>query len=182
MTPPQVLLRDTEAVLRRAIQDFGRPATSANATEFYQLRLQAAIFQYDICRQIVGLWVFEPKGFGVNLVLKDIVHKLYEYDFALSKRLIGRVLGLATARGIQLDRKMFKEERAKWRKEFARLQAWSQVRNAAGGHYGADIRQQFELLQQLEREEVMAVAIAFMNFNGKVIVTLAAVGSGKRAA
>jgi hypothetical protein len=147
MTPPESLLRETEDVLKRAIEDFKRPATSANAAEFYQLRLQAAIFQYEICRQIVGLWVFEPKGFGVNVVLKDIVHKLYEYDLALSRRLIGRVLSLATARGIQLDRKMFKEERAKWRKEFARLQAWSEVRNEAGGHYGADINRQVELLQ-----------------------------------
>jgi hypothetical protein len=178
---PAELLRDAERLLLKALADYERPATSTNASEFFQLRLQAAIFQYELCRQVVCLWHFEPAEFALKVALKDIVHKLYEYDQAVCRSVIGRVLRLSTARGIELDRKVFKEERASWRKELSQLQEWSSVRNAAGGHYDSDIRNQVQLLQGLDRETVMSVAFAFMNFNGRVIKALAAVGRGKAA-
>ncbi|MEJ1962241.1 MAG: hypothetical protein WDO56_12120 [Gammaproteobacteria bacterium] len=179
MKPHLDLLRAAENVLLKALADFKAPGKSSHATEFNELRVQAAIFNYDICSSMVSLWVTEPRDFAQGVALKSIVLKLYEYDVALSSRLVNRILRLAQARGMDMPSDTIKQERRKWRDELARLKKWSDLRNQAAGHYGKDIGRQVTLISELESKDVMSVAKAFLSFNNAVSKVLASVGRGK---
>src|SRR6185503_21389968 len=173
------LLRASEKALARALNDYKAPASSSAAAEFHQLRVQGAIFNYDICSSMVSLWITEPRGFAQSVALKNIVGKLYEYDLALSSRLVNRILRLAEDRGMSVPSDTIKREGRKWRDQLARLSRWADLRNHASGHYGKDIPKQIELISELQRNEVMSVAEAFLSFNNFVSTVLADVGRGR---
>jgi hypothetical protein len=114
----------------------------------------------------------------MKVCLRDLVHKLYEYDQALSDRLVKRTLDLAQERGIDLKGVDIRAERTKWKHQLSKLQAWSDLRNQAAAHYGKDISEQVRLISSLEQTEVLAVARAFLSFNIAVLHGLARIGRG----
>jgi hypothetical protein len=171
-------LADAEQRLEQALSEYETTQRSAAAAEFYELRLQAAIFNYDVCRTIAGLLRDEPKGFALKVCLRDLVHKLYEYDQSLSERLVKRILDLAQVRGVDLKDADIRAERAKWKQHLSKLQSWASLRNQTAAHYGKNIPEQVRLIGSLEREDVLAVARAFLSFNVAVLRELARIGRG----
>ena len=178
ITSPEELLQRASRILSGALADYEAPGISPHAVEFYEVRVQAAIFNYDITREFVALWQHEPQGFALNVSLKDLVHKLYEYDKALTGRLVGRLLSLAAARGVAIQAADLREERKRWKAQLSRLGKWSEVRNSATGHYSSDISKQVRLLKQLNRGEIVDVAAAVLTYNGAILKLLAKVGQG----
>ena len=148
------------------------------AKEFVELKLQASIFQYDVCAEMVGFSRNKPTGFVAVVALKGLVLRLYEYDDLLNTSFIPRLLRLAEARGVPFNRDEVKLARTQWRGELKRLKQWSGVRNHAAGHYGKDLERQVALLKQLDPNEVMAVAKAFLSFNMSLLVGLRDAGRG----
>jgi|SRR6266850_4748151 len=179
MKEPGAVLRDAQDRLTQALAEYEADGKSAQAGEFYELRLQAAIFNYDISREVVSLWSNNPTAFALQVTLKDIVHKLYEYDQALSGKLINRMLALARARGVEVQSADIRHERRKWREQLSILSKWAALRNQTSAHYGKDIAKQVKLLKQLDRKQVMEVAAAFLSFNIVVLKALARVGRGE---
>lgn len=182
MKPPVELLRKSEERLNQALRDFESPPSSALAKDFYELRIQAAVFNYDICYDIVALWQSCPTGFAEKVALKSLIHKLYEYDQLMQKHLVSKLLVLAKARGIPISGEHIKAERKKWRTELGHLQTWHDVRNQATGHYGKNILEQIRLLKEVSREQVIGVATAFLSYNISVLKVLRDAGRGKPAA
>jgi hypothetical protein len=178
MKQPATLLRESEERLNKALADYEAPPSSTLAREFYELRIQAAIFNYDVTYDVVSLWRHEPSGFAEKVALKSLVHKLYEYDELLSKHLVARILELAHARSVHIRSTDIKAERRKWSAQLVKLQSWSGLRNQATGHYGKDTAAQVALLKHLRRDQVMNVAAAFLSFNITVLKVLANAGRG----
>ena len=182
MTSPTELLQESEVQLSTALTDFESPPSSTLAAEFYELRVQAAIFNYDVSYDIVSLWHNAPSGFAEKVALKSLVHKLYEYDQLMQKHLVHRLLTLARARRVGIESEDIKAERKKWRTQLARLQTWSDVRNQVTGHYGKDIPSQVALLKTIDRAEVMQVVQAFLSYNIGILKMLARAGRGSAEA
>ena len=178
MKQPDALLRDSEERLNQALADYEAPPTSALEGEFYELRLQAAIFNYDVTFDVVSIWRNEPSGFSEKVALKNLVHKLYEYDSVLNESLVARMLELARARNVPMRSADVKAERRKWSEQLTTLRSWSSLRNQATGHYGKDTAAQVALLQRLRRDQVMSVAAVFLSFNITVLKMLANTGRG----
>ncbi len=147
--------------------------------EFIELKLQACIFQYDVCAEMASVVRNQPTGFAVSVALKGLVLRLFEYDLALSKHLIPKMLSLAKVRGIAVDREDVREQRRKWKAELKVLQRWSDVRNEAAGHYGSDLQFQIDLLSSLSFDQVMLVTKAFLSFNMGLLVLLRDAGLGQ---
>jgi hypothetical protein len=173
------LLGKADALLRSALADYEESRSNPLAREFYELRLQGAMFHYDLAYDIVSLWTLEPSGFAEKLALKSTIHKLYEYEQVLSGRLIARMLALAHARNIPVPTAAVKEERKKWKTQLARLQSWSRLRNEVSGHYGKDIHSQVRLLQGIRRIEVVEVLEGLLSFNIYALNILRAAGRGE---
>ncbi|WP_152602795.1 hypothetical protein [Caballeronia sordidicola] len=145
--------------------------------EFNEMRLQATIFQYDICAEMTGLIRNAPLGFARNVALKGLVHSLFEYDLTLNQ-LIPRLLDLMKARKLPIDQQDIKAQRKKWAVEFRRLRAWSGARNVATGHYSPELAKQVEALKGIDSAEVMEVCTAFLSFNMAILHILAEAGRG----
>ena len=148
------------------------------AKEFVELKLQACIFQYDVCAEMLSFLRNKPTGFAAAVALKGLVLRLYEYDDLVNTNFIPRLLALAEARNVPFDRAVVKQARAQWKDELKRLKRWSDVRNHAAGHYGKDFELQVALLRQLEPEEVMSVTKAFLSFNMSLLVGMRDAGRG----
>lgn len=176
MKSPDELLHESERRLNQALADYEAPPTSALAREFYELRLQAAIFNFDISYDTVAIWRSKPSGFAEKVALKSLIHRLYEYDQLNQKHLVPRILALAKARNVSVTREHVSTERKKWKLHLSRLSAWSGVRNQATGHYGRDIESQVRLLKTISRKEVMDVSAAFLSYNVAILKALASTG------
>lgn len=176
----QRAVQKAEDNLNRALAEY--ESTSALlALEFRELKLQACIFQFDICAEMAGLMQNRPTGFAASVALKGLVLRLYEYDQLLTKHLIARLLALAKARNVPVDREDIRAQRKQWRSELSRLQQWSDVRNEAAGHYGKNLSRQVELLKMLDANDVLAVTQAFLRFNMGVLEVLRDAGRGSDA-
>ncbi len=152
------------------------------ALEFVELKLQATIFQYDVCAEMVSFVRNKPIGFAAAVALKGLVLRLYEYDDLLNSTFIPRLLALAEKRGIAFDKAKVKAARSHWKTELARLKRWSSFRNQVAGHYGKDLQAQIGLLKNLDPDEVMAVTRAFLSFNLALLHGLAEAGKGVASA
>jgi hypothetical protein len=148
------------------------------AQEFVELKLQASIFQYDVCLEMASFVRNKPTGFATRLALKGLVLRLYEYDDLMNTHVIPKLLELARKRDVPFDKASVKAARDTWKTELKRLRKWSDVRNQAAGHYGRDLHSQIRLLKQLEPDEVMEVARAFFSFNMALLVGLRDAGRG----
>lgn len=153
-------------------------APAGLAKEFVELKLQATIFQYDVCAEMVSFMRNKPKGFAAAVALKGLILRLYENDDLMNTTFIPRLLLLAEKRGIPFDRAAVKTLRSEWRTELARLKRWSSFRNLAAGHYGKDLHAQVNLLKELDPNEVMGVTKAFLSFNMALLVGLRDAGKG----
>lgn len=151
------------------------------ASEFHELRLQACIFQYDICVEMASIIRNEPSGFSLSVALKGIVHKLFEYYQTLNKHIIPKLLRLATARCVPDDRDEIRAERKNWQGELCKLEARSVARNNATGHYEPNMEKQVAAIRGIDQTEVMGVSIAFLSFNMAILRILAKAGRGNGA-
>ena len=173
-------LETAERNLNDSLQHF-EEAGSGRAQEFVEIKLQACIFQYDICSEMVNLIRNQPSGFAACVATKGLVLRLFEYDDLLNTHIIPRLLTLAKARNINVNRTEIKAQRSKWKTEFNQLRSWSDVRNQAAGHYGKNITAQVALLQTLTVDVVMTVAKAFLSFNMSLLQILRSAGLNNAA-
>ena len=153
-------------------------ASSDLEQEFVALKLQACIFQYDICSEMVGLLRNKPTGFSAAVALKGLILHLYEYDNLMNTTLIPRLIELAKSRGVSFDKGTVKDARAQWKLELNRLRQWSDIRNKVAGHYGKDFKAQITLLKKIDPDEVIDVTRAFISFNKTILEGLREVGQG----
>ncbi|MGY6216558.1 hypothetical protein ACW73L_15485 [Methylolobus aquaticus] len=173
-------VRKAEKNLNDALRHF-EAARGGLDQEFVELKLQACIFQYDVCAEMVSVIRNQPSGFASSVALKGLVLRLFEYDLVLNKHLIPRMLALAKKRGIPVGREDLRARRQKWKSELRQLQDWSSVRNQAAGHYCTDIQSQVSLLKCLNVDGVMTVTRAFLSFNMDILVMLRDAGMGHGA-
>jgi hypothetical protein len=170
-------VKRAEANLNESLRHFEQTPSSL-AQEFVELKLQAFIFQYDVCAEMAGVLRNQPTGFALSVALKGLVLRLFEYDQVLNKRLLPRLVALARARGIPVDESTVKTLRKEWKSELRQLRDWRDVRNQAAGHYGTDLVQQVELLKTLTLDGVMSVVRGFLSFNMGLLVLLRNAGRG----
>jgi len=146
--------------------------------EFVELNLQANIFQYDVCTEMVSVLRNQPEGFACCVALKDLVLKLFEYNLWLDKSLVPRLKDLAKRRGLPIESSTIKELRKKWKSELVAIRRWSDVRNQAAGHYSPNLQKQIALLHTLELDSVLSVANGFLSFNMSLLKYLQDAGRG----
>jgi hypothetical protein len=178
MQTPAELLKQSEERVNNALRDLETPPSRTLAREFYELRVQAAIFNYDIAFDITSIWRAEPHGFAEKVALKNLVHRLYEYDQLMQKHLMRRLMKLARDREIEVDTVLLKASKRKWKQQFKRHLSWAAVRNKTSGHYGHDLQEQVLLLKSLNSAEVMDVVQAFLSYNVSVLNIFKNVGRG----
>lgn len=153
-------------------------ATSPLAKEFVELKLQVCIFQYDICVELTTVVRNQPTGFAVAVALKGMVLRLFEFDARLRGTLLPRLLTLSKARDIEVASETVQQLKRDWKLVLHKLQGWHHIRNEAAGHYGRDTPAQIAALETLVFDEVMTVAVGFLQFSQEVYQILRDAGRG----
>lgn len=95
--------------LDRFFDEFNAGGDSSGKREFFSLRLQAAIIQFELCTTMVGLETTEPTSFARKVVLKELLHKIYEYKPVVTQTQIHRISLLAEKRGLRGQSQKLKE-------------------------------------------------------------------------
>lgn len=160
----ELAVKKAENNLNTAYAEFEK-AGSTLAIEFRELKLQATIFQYDICVAMTTVKRNNSQGFAEAVSLKPLVHHLYEYDQLLTRTLMPRFLKLAKERNIPVLGQQVQELKKAWKKELVALRGWNDVRNKAVGHYDEDTTLQVQMLRTLNTDNVFSVAYGFISFN-----------------
>lgn len=160
----ELAVQKAERNLNKVHAEFAGRGSSL-AIEFCELKLQASIFQYDICVAMATVLRNNPQGFAESVSLKPLVHHLYEYDQLLTETLIPRFLKIAKERNIPVVGAQVQELKREWKKELTALRGWTNVRNKAAGHYDKDTALQVQMLRTLNADNVFSVAQGFLSFN-----------------
>lgn len=138
---------------------------SSLAMEFRELKLQATIFQYDICVAMATVLRNNSQGFAESVSLKPLVHHLYEYHQLMNDTLIPRFLKIAKDREVPVLATQIQELKRAWKQELVTLRGWNDVRNKAAGHYDRNTALQVQVLRKLNVDNVLSVARGFISFN-----------------
>ena len=171
------MLKLAESNVNEALRHYeAQPGGSAQ--EFVELKLQAFIFQYDICFDMASVVRSQATGFASCIALKGLVLRMVEYDLALNGHWNQRLIRLGTALGFAYDINDVREASASWKTEFKHLRSWASVRNKAAAHYHKHLPGQVNLLKDLAHDDVMSVARAFLSFNMALLVMLREIGKG----
>ena len=82
---------------------FAEYATHEGADEkrqFFALKLQACLIQYEVCIDFATLLRMQPTGFARQVFLKNVVHKIVEYTDTLRRKHLDKLVTLARGRGL----------------------------------------------------------------------------------
>ncbi|MFM2075298.1 MAG: hypothetical protein RJB34_1603 [Pseudomonadota bacterium] len=178
MRSPVDLLRESQTRLNAALADYDAPQTSEAAREFHSLRLQSAIFNFDITYDIVSNWSNEPTGFAGKVALKSLVLRLYEYESLSRNDFLPRLLTLANQRCVEVDMAKIRDLQKQWSPQLKAIRSWSKLRNKAAGHYDRQMKSQLEQLQLIDRGAVMEAAQGFLAYNIQLLRILQSIGRG----
>ena len=171
----QATVKRAEKRLNEALGEL-EEAASPLQRQILEMRLQACIFQYDICAQMASVISNDPAGFAKTVALNGMVLRLFEYDQVLNKQVVAPLLDLAEKRRISFEREALKQAYEKWQGEIRKIEQWSGVGDKAAGDGSPDISAQTMLLKQLDVGRVMSVTQAFLGFNVRLLKALNSVG------
>ena len=167
----QATVKRAEKRLNEALDEL-EEASSPLQRQILEMRLQACIFQYDICVQMASLIRNDPAGFAKAVALKGMVLRLFEYDQVLNRQVVAPLLDLAEKRRISFEREALKEAYEKWQGEIRKIEQWSGVMDRTAGDGAPDISTQVKLLKELDVGRAMGVTQAFLGFNVRLLKAL----------
>lgn len=157
------LVKSTERLLNASYAQFNS-AIAGPRKDFAELKLQAAIFQYDISSEMAAITRKQATGFAKVVALKGLLLRLFEYKLRL-QHMTPKIEQLMVKGGGLIEREEKRKLRVRFQDSLIQLERWSGVRNNAAGHYGNDFSLQISSLESLDYEQVMHVAIGFLGYN-----------------
>ncbi len=157
------ILKKAEQVLNSSYRDFKSPISGLHR-DFAELKLQSAIFQYDISTEMIGVIRNKPIDFAQAVALKGLILRLFEYKLRLQE-MTPKIEKLMAERGVPISREIKKELRIQFAAPLGLLERWGPLRNNAAGHYGADFNLQISSLESVDYDRVMSVAQGFLSYN-----------------
>ncbi len=136
---------------------------------FHGLRLQLATFQLELGNAIHAAYAQRTKGYAGQVHLKEVIHRLYEWNLALKHNrertvFVSRLVQVAELRsvggGLIIDEclKAFKPVRRE-------IEKFKRLRDCTTGHYD-DALEQEALISALDWSAVLHLALATIHFVG----------------
>lgn len=171
-------LKKCEVSLNLAYKRFEEGQDSMDR-DFYAIKLQCCIFQFDLNRELLSVLTNRCEGLAEAVALKGLVHKLFEYESLMRTSLRHRIMGLASSRGIVVNKAALDELDAQSKPALKQLRKWVHVRNKAAGHYDSDIGLQVEMIRSLKHDEVIDIALDFIKYNMGLLIILRDTGLGR---
>jgi|SRR3972149_1011970 len=170
---------DAERILNKAYEDYHAFSRNAESQEFYALRLQAAIVQFELCSQMKQVVESTLCSFASKVKLKDFIHKVYEYNKTLRGSHVNHICVLAQNRGLPVLVTKLQESSRTWRKALSKIDSFKNIRNKTAGHYDPDIAEQVQWVESIKENDAFTAFEAFLSYNMEVLKTLKDIGTLK---
>lgn len=172
--------RSAERTLNRYHREWARDRGSKHQS-FFALRLQSASIQFELCSQMVEVIQTPPGTFARKVALKDLIHKVFEYDQTLRRHHILRLSRLTEQRGMHDTADRLREICREWKGPLTALSRFTELRNKTSGHYDPDIAAHITQIEQLSEDVALDAVAAFMGFSLAINKTIQEVGRGPTA-
>lgn len=167
---------DSETILNNAHQELHRPHTSKEHTEFCLLKIQAAIIQFELCSGIITLSMAKEGSFANKVMLKGLIHIVYEYKKSLKDHHIKTMIALCDSKSFASEKARLSRIVKKYRQAIKALEEFKPLRNVATGHYDPDISKQVSAIESVVEEKTLEALRQFCLFDKDILASLVRVG------
>jgi hypothetical protein len=159
-----LVVKNSEETLNQSHRQY-RDSVSAHARVFHALKLQIAIFQFEIACEVEQLLRRRPQEFALKVALKDVIHKIFEYDRTLTGSHLKTILDFGETTGAALVGQSIKNLRKHWKSKLKVLSSFVSLRNKATGHYDSDIEAQVRAIESIGVEDALDLIFNFLAFH-----------------
>lgn len=166
---------DAQNTLNSAYQSY-IDAGSKNQNEFDEIKLQAAIFNYELCKEVTFFYKKKPIGFSQKVALKGAIHCIYEYKRA-SDNLLMRIFALAKLNKIEIFDADLRKVKLNIKPHLKSISNWEDIRNKATAHYDKNTTAQFSVINQIDVDEALEVMKYFLMYSVEILKILKIVGA-----
>lgn len=157
----------SERLLNDSYQHF-RESKTEDELRFHALKLQITILQFEVASEIEQIIRRPPGGFAAQVALKDILHKIVEYDRTLRGSHIKKILDYAAMRGVSHVKGEISKISKEWSKKLKAIESFITLRNKSTGHYDSDIDAQVSAIEVIDSDEAIDVIFSFLSFNHEI--------------
>jgi hypothetical protein len=165
-------LRDVELEYQRS-----RTLGDKQRLTYFELLLQIMTYNYELGTTIL-IMRQQPKGsFSQRILLKEVVHKVYEWTEAMKNpkySVIHRLIDLGRQRGLGTE-ETFTEVLRRLKQARKLAAGYRILRDNASGHY-LSFERAYDEMQRLDLDEVIALASMILGGNMAVLFGIKDVG------
>lgn len=172
---------DAESNIDKASAEYHAPLLTEERPEFYALKLQAAIVQFELCAQMKLLLESTHSVFVRKMIVKSVIHTLYEYDKTFRNKHLVRINELACRRCLDALVVRRKAATRTWRKELKKIDRFKNIRDKTSGHYDPNIAEQVKCIESIEENDAFAAFKVFLSYNSIVLKMLGDIGANINA-
>lgn len=143
---------------------------------FCLLKMQAALFHFEICSGMAELIKIQNYSFAKKAKLKDLIHKVFEYKRTLKRNHIKKVMELAESKHLANEKALISEVTKKYRMAIKNIEKYKTLRNSATGHYDQDIQKQISYINDINEDEALELILAFLSYDKEITELLKKIG------
>jgi hypothetical protein len=134
-----------------------RESKSEDELRFHALKLQIVILQFEVSSEVEQILRRRPSGFAAQVALKDILHKIVEYDRTLRGSHIKKILDYAAMRGVSHVQTEIRKISKKWGDALKAIDSFITLRNKSTAHYDSDIETQISAIEAIDGDAAIDV-------------------------
>ncbi len=171
-------LIDSEKILNRTHKECSSQSfLSPEHRMFCLLKMQSALFQFEICSGMAELIKIQNYSFAKKAKLKDLIHKVFEYKKTLKSHHIKKMMELAESKHLANEKALLSEVTKKYRNAIKNIEKYKTLRNLATGHYDQDIQKQISYINDIKEDETLDRILAFLRYDKEITELLKEIGN-----
>jgi hypothetical protein len=166
-------------LLNNVHKELYQPCTSEEHRKFLLLKVQAAIIQFELCSGFLNLVMTPENCFARKVILKSIIHIVFEYRITLKNHHIKTLLDLCDSKSFNSEKENLAKIIKEYRKAIKQIDKFQELRIKATGHYDPDIATQVSLIESINENESIETIKIFISFNNHILESLSKIGRKK---
>ena len=148
---------------------------------FYQLKAQAALFNFEVACDVTTLLKVAPRSFSRKVILKNLLHRVFEYDKTLRQSHFKAIAALAGERGLSKRHQQFLAFATDWTAQMSSISKYKTLRNKTSGHYDQDVGLLVSLIENIDPDETLDLVKHFLALNVDYLQHMSSIGNKRDA-
>jgi hypothetical protein len=165
-----------ENILNNAHKELHQPHISEDHRKFDLLTVQAAIVQFELCSGLFQLLMTPMDCFASKVILKSLVHIIFEYRKSLKEHHIKTLMDLCDSKSFDSEKERLIQINKQYKKAINQLDQFRDLRKTATAHYDPDIAKQVSLIESINEDDSLNILKEFILFHKYVLESLFRVG------